>query len=93
VTQLVLDRNVIRREILSEAATNRENEFVLTDTFLVEMVKHPEQWAETVRKDLAVIRPLGDRIWLSISVGEALRTELSRHGVPPAARRAYASLR
>ena len=74
--QLVLDRNVIRRGGLSEAATDREIEFVLTDTFLVEMVKHPEQWAETVRKDLAAVRPLGDRFWLSISVGEALQTEL-----------------
>ena len=74
--QLVLDRNLIRRGGLAEAATDREIEFVLTDTFLVEMVKHPEQWAETVRKDLAAIRPLGDRFWLSVSLGEALRTEL-----------------
>jgi hypothetical protein len=74
--QVVIDRNVIRRGGLSEAATDREIEFVLTDTFLVEMVKHREQWAETVRQDFAAIRPHGDRFWLSISVGEALRTEL-----------------
>jgi hypothetical protein len=74
--QLVVDRNVIRRGGLSEAATDREKEFVLTDTFLVEMVKHPEQWAKTVKKDFAALIPFGDRLWLSSSVGEALRTEL-----------------
>lgn len=74
--QLVIDRNVIRRGELPEAASDCEKEFVLTDTFLVEMVKHPEQWAKTVRRDFAALRPIGDRFSLALSVSEALRIEL-----------------
>jgi hypothetical protein len=74
---LVLDRNVIRRTGLADAAADAANEFVLTDTFLVEMVKHPELWATTFRRDFAELRQIRDRFRISMSVGECLRKEIS----------------
>lgn len=73
---LVLDRNVIRRPELAEAVADASNEFILTDTFFVEMVKHPELWETTLRKDVAELRKLDDRLWVSVSVDECLRNEL-----------------
>lgn len=76
VPMLVLDRNVIRRTGLAEAAAEASNEFVLADTFLVEMVKHPEQWVRTIRLDFAELSKFGDRFRISASPGECLRKEL-----------------
>ncbi|MCG6115547.1 MAG: hypothetical protein MEQ84_10155 [Mesorhizobium sp.] len=72
---LVVDRNVIRRAGLADAAVNASNEFIITDTFLVEMVKHPEQWAKTLRRDFAELGRLGDRLRVSSSLSECLRKE------------------
>jgi hypothetical protein len=74
---LVLDRNIVRRTGMADAAANPSNEFILSDTFLVEMVKHPEQWAMTFRRDFAELRKFGDRFHVSRSVGECLRKELA----------------
>lgn len=72
---LVLDRNVVRRPGLASAAEDPSNEFVLTDTFLVEMVKHPEQWVSTFRRDFAELAKVGNRFRISASPGECLRKE------------------
>ncbi len=74
--QLVIDRNLTRRNGLSGLADQSGIEFILTDTFLVEMVKHPEKWSETVRRDLNSLTPFSNRVRLSLSASEAMHTEI-----------------
>lgn len=73
--QIVVDRNVIRRRGLDAYKNQNNIEFIITDTFLVEMVKNAHHWPDTVKNDLGYIEPYLGSVRLAISVGEVLRIE------------------
>lgn len=71
--QIVVDRNIIGNGGLDCYLDSRNIELLITDTFLIEMVKNAKDWPITALKDLTCLEPHLDNIRLSISVGEALR--------------------
>jgi hypothetical protein len=71
----VLDQNVMRKPILNELVQSGQAvSFIVPDTALVEMVKN-ECWEDTMRGSFAALAPVMDRTFVSLSVGEAIRTE------------------
>lgn len=75
MSELVLDRNVVRRSEFSRYKSDPDARFVLTDTFFVEAVKNSDAWQETLRRDFEALSLIRARIRMACSVSEALRME------------------
>lgn len=78
----VVDQNVLRRPTptLDRLLHFPSAHFVFTDTALVELVK-PDKWEENVQKGFAKFLHVPERCHMSISVQEAMESELDR-GAP-----------
>jgi hypothetical protein len=76
----VLDQSVLRDPLLQDQIAREHSRFVLPDVALIEMVKH-ENWESTLRRSLAFLTPIPPRIFMSASIHEVLRQEVSA-GVP-----------
>lgn len=73
---LVVDQNFLRKSDLKTFAdTNPSCRFILPDVALIEMCKSP-QWEDTLRSSLRILSGYPHRIRISISVGEAISTEI-----------------
>lgn len=73
---LVLDQNFMRTPELRGLVEGRsDTSFIVPDTALVEMAKH-ERWEDTMRGSFEALASAVDRTYLSISVSEAMKTEL-----------------
>ena len=73
----VLDQTVMRKPILHELIqSGQAASFVVPDTAFVEMAKS-ERWEDTMRGSFAALASAADRTFVSLSVGEAIRTELA----------------
>jgi len=60
VQYLVVDQNVMRKQVLETSVQNDpQTSFIITDTALVEFVKHP-RWEHTMRGSLELSPNLGD---------------------------------
>lgn len=80
MTTYVVDQNRMRKPEL-QTCINEEpgSRFVIPDVALVEMSKSETHWQDTMKNSLAPLRPALGRTILSLSIGEAMSIELSRH--------------
>jgi hypothetical protein len=75
VQYLVVDQNVMRKQVLETSVQNDpQTSFIITDTALVEFVKHP-RWEHTMRGSLAILAQAPERTFVSLSIGEVLHKE------------------
>lgn len=73
----VVDQNFLRKSDLKALADTYPNcRFILPDVALIEMCKSP-QWEDTLSKSLRILSAYPHRIRVSISVGEAINTEIT----------------
>jgi hypothetical protein len=71
----VVDQNVMRKQVLETSVQNDpQTSFIITDTALVEFVKHP-RWEHTMRGSLAILAQAPERTFVSLSIGEVLHKE------------------
>lgn len=74
---LVVDQNFLRKPDLKAIAESEPNaRFVLPDVALTEMCKSP-QWESTLRGSLSILSAYPNRTRASISVGEAINSEIN----------------
>lgn len=74
---IVVDQNVLRNNVLRERlSSDKTAQFVIPDLAFLEMNKSP-QWEQTLRTSLAILSTEKNRVFVSRSVGDALRVELT----------------
>lgn len=72
---LVVDQNYMRSdELLSVIDSSPDVKFILPDASLMEMCKKPE-WESTLMASLRSLSKCPERVYLSMSIGEAIRWE------------------
>ena len=75
---IVLDQNVLRGDELRERlCADKFIQFVLPDLAFLEMNKSA-QWEQTLRRSLEILSSHKNRVFVSHSVSQSLRTELTR---------------
>ena len=75
---VVVDQNVLRKEVLRDLlVSSRATHFVVPDLAFLEMTK-TLQWEQTLRGSFAILSTARSRVVVSHSVGDALKTELTR---------------
>lgn len=71
----VIDQNVMRKPMLAALiAAEPDSSFIVPDVSLLEMSKS-QNWEGTMRPSLAAFADANDRIYVSLSIGEALKRE------------------
>ncbi|MFZ6813756.1 hypothetical protein ACO0K3_04765 [Undibacterium sp. Rencai35W] len=71
----VIDQNVMRKPMLAALiAAEPDSSFIVPDVALLEMSKG-QNWEGTMRPSLAAFAGANDRIYVSLSIGEALKRE------------------
>lgn len=74
---VVVDQNVLRSTMLKDRlSSDKAAQFVIPDLAFLEMTKSA-QWEQTLRTSLAILSTEKNRVFVSRSVGDALRAELS----------------
>lgn len=72
---LIVDQNYMRsHELVSVIDNNPDVKFILPDASLMEMCKKPE-WESTLMASLRSLSKCPERVFLSMSIGEAIRWE------------------